>query len=568
MDKLPELEKIRHSAAHILAAAVKRLYPKAQLGIGPATEEGFYYDFDNLEIKEEDFHKIEMIMKELIDKNVKFSKKFVEKSKAKKILEGERYKLQLLDELKGKISFYTSGEFLDLCKGPHVKSSKEIGAFKLLRLAGAYWKGDSKNKMLTRIYGTAFKTKEELAKYLEMLKQAEARNHIKLGKELNLFSFHKESPGVPFFHQKGATIYNELLSFLREEYKKEGYQEVITPLIYDKALWETSGHWEHFKEDMFVLKADNREFALKPMNCPSHCLMYKTNLKSYKELPLRIADFAPLHRNELKGVLVGLTRVRKFSQDDAHIFLTEDQIESEISKLIGFTNYVYKKIFNFEYVANLSTRPEKYMGDIKLWNKAEKILKEVLKNKKITFNVKKGDGAFYGPKIDFDFKDSLGRMHQLTTIQLDFQLPKRFDLTYEGEDGKKHTPVMIHRAILGTIERFIGILIEQYAGRLPLWLSPVQVKIVTVNDNCKNFAEELRADMSKNGIRVELDDKPESIGKKIRDSENQKIGIIVTVGEKEVKSKTIAVREHGKIRFDVNPEKFIEEIAGKIRERC
>ena len=568
MDKLPELEKIRHSAAHILAAAVKRLYPKAQLGIGPATEEGFYYDFDNLEIKEEDFHKIEMIMKELIDKNVKFSKKFVEKSKAKKILEGERYKLQLLDELKGKISFYTSGEFLDLCKGPHVKSSKEIGAFKLLRLAGAYWKGDSKNKMLTRIYGTAFKTKEELAKYLEMLKQAEARNHIKLGKELNLFSFHKESPGVPFFHQKGAIIYNELLSFLREEYKKEGYQEVITPLIYDKALWETSGHWEHFKEDMFVLKADNREFALKPMNCPSHCLMYKTNLKSYKELPLRIADFAPLHRNELKGVLVGLTRVRKFSQDDAHIFLTEDQIESEISKLIGFTNYVYKKIFNFEYVANLSTRPEKYMGDIKLWNKAEKILKQFLKNKKITFNVKKGDGAFYGPKIDFDFKDSLGRMHQLTTIQLDFQLPKRFDLTYEGEDGKKHTPVMIHRAILGTIERFIGILIEQYAGRLPLWLSPVQVKIVTVNDNCKNFAEELRADMSKNGIRVELDDKPESIGKKIRDSENQKIGIIVTVGEKEVKSKTIAVREHGKIRFDVNPEKFIEETAGRIRERC
>mgnify|MGYP001598210481 FL=1 len=568
MDKLPELEKIRHSAAHILAAAVKRLYPKAQLGIGPATEEGFYYDFDNLEIKEEDFHKIEMIMKELIDKNVKFSKKFVEKSKAKKILEGERYKLQLLDELKGKISFYTSGEFLDLCKGPHVKSSKEIGAFKLLRLAGAYWKGDSKNKMLTRIYGTAFKTKEELAKYLEMLKQAEARNHIKIGKELNLFSFHKESPGVPFFHQKGATIYNELLSFLREEYKKEGYQEVITPLIYDKALWETSGHWEHFKEDMFVLKADNREFALKPMNCPSHCLMYKTNLKSYKELPLRIADFAPLHRNELKGVLVGLTRVRKFSQDDAHIFLTEDQIESEISKLIGFTNYVYKKIFNFEYVANLSTRPEKYMGDIKLWNKAEKILKEVLKNKKITFNVKKGDGAFYGPKIDFDFKDSLGRMHQLTTIQLDFQLPKRFDLTYEGEDGKKHTPVMIHRAILGTIERFIGILIEQYAGRLPLWLSPVQVKIVTVNDNCKNFAEELRADMSKNGIRVELDDKPESIGKKIRDSENQKIGIIVTVGEKEVKSKTLAVRESGKVKFGVDVEKFIEEIAGKIRERC
>ncbi len=568
MDKQSELERIRHSTSHILAAAVKKLYPKAQLGIGPATEEGFYYDFDRLEIKEEDLQKIEKEMKDLIDDNIKFSKKFVAKPKAKKMLEGEKYKLQLLDEIKGKISFYTSGEFSDLCKGPHVKSTKEIGAFKLLRLAGAYWKGDSKNKMLTRIYGTAFKTKEELAEYLEMLKQAEARNHVKLGKELNLFSFHKESPGVPFFHQKGTIIYNEILNFLREEYEKEGYQEVITPLIYDKSLWETSGHWEHFKEDMFILKADNREFALKPMNCPSHCLMYKNSLKSYKELPLRIADFAPLHRNELKGVLVGLTRVRKFSQDDAHIFLTEDQIESEISKLIEFTNYVYKKVFNFEYTANLSTRPEKYMGDIKLWNKAESILKKVLNTKKIKFNVKKGEGAFYGPKIDFDFKDSLGRMHQLTTIQLDFQLPKRFNLTYEGEDGKKHVPVMIHRAILGAIERFMGILIEQYTGRFPLWLSPVQVKIVTVNDSCKKFAEELKANMSKHGIRVELDDKPESIGKKIRDAENQKIGIIVTVGEKEVKNKTLAVREHGKVRFGVNAEEFIEETAKKIRERC
>ncbi len=569
MDK--QLEKVRHSASHILAAAVKKLYPRAQLGIGPATEDGFYYDFDNLEIKEGDFQKIEKEMKELIDKNIKFSKKFVTKLQAKKMLEGEKYKLQLLDELmekKEKILFYNSGEFSDLCKGPHIKSTREIGAFKLLRLAGAYWKGDSKNKMLTRIYGTAFKSKKELADYLEMLRQAEARNHIKLGKELNLFSFHKESPGVPFFHQKGAIIFNEILSFLREEYKKEGYQEVITPLIYDKSLWETSGHWEHFKEDMFTLKADNREFALKPMNCPSHCLIYKNSLKSYKELPLRIADFAPLHRNELKGVLVGLTRVRKFSQDDAHIFLTEDQIEAEISKIIDFTNYVYKKVFNFEYTANFSTRPEKYMGDIKLWNKAEKILKKVLKDKKINFNIKKGEGAFYGPKIDFDFRDSLGRMHQLTTIQLDFQLPKRFDLTYEGEDGKKHVPVMIHRAILGTIERFMGILIEQYAGRFPLWLSPVQVKIVTVNDSCKKFAEEIGANMMKNNMRVEIDDKPESIGKKIRDAENQKVNIIITIGEKEVKNKTMAVRQEGKVSFGINPEVFIEETAKKIWERC
>ena len=563
-----QLEKIRHSASHILAAAVKKLYPKAQLGMGPATEDGFYYDFDNLNIKEEDFKKIEKEMEKLIDQNLKFSKKFVTKLQAKKLLKSEKYKLELLKDLKGKITFYNSEGFSDLCKGPHVKSTKDIGAFKLVKLAGAYWKGDSKNKMLTRIYGTAFNTKKELAEYLEMLRQAELRNHIKLGKELGLFSFHNESPGAPFFHQKGTIVYNELLQFLREEYKKEGYQEVITPLIYDKSLWETSGHWEHFKENMFVLKADNREFALKPMNCPSHCLIYKNSLRSYKELPLRIADFAPLHRNELKGVLVGLTRVRKFSQDDAHIFLAEDQIESEVSKLIDFTNYVYKKVFNFEYTANLSTRPEKYLGDIKLWNKAEKILKNVLKNKKIKLNIKKGEGAFYGPKIDFDFKDSLGRFHQLTTIQLDFQLPKRFNLTYEGEDGKKHVPVMIHRAILGAIERFMGILIEQYAGHLPLWLAPVQARIVTVNDSCKNFAREIEKKMKESKIRVDLDDRPESIGKKIRDAENQKINFIITIGEKELNNKTLAVREQGKVKFGINSERFIEETAGKIRERC
>ena len=563
-----QLEKIRHSASHMLAASIKKIYPHARLGIGPATEDGFYYDFDNLNIKEEDFKKIEDEMEKLISQNLKFSKKYVARKEAKKLLKDEEYKLELLNELKGKISFYQSGNFLDLCKGLHVKSSKEIGAFKLIKLAGAYWKGDSKNKMLTRIYGTAFSSKKELADYLENLRQAELRNHIKLGKELDLFSFQKESPGVPFFHPKGAIIYNELLNFLREEYKKENYKEVITPLIYEKSLWETSGHWEHFKEDMFILKADNREFALKPMNCPSHCLIYKDSLKSYRDLPLRIADFAPLHRNELKGVLAGLTRVRKFSQDDAHIFLTEDQIESEISKLIDFTNYVYKKIFNFEFVANLSTRPEKFMGDVKLWSKAEIILKRVLASKKIKFNVKKGEGAFYGPKIDFDFKDSLGRSYQLTTIQLDFQLPQRFSLTYEGEDGKKHIPVMIHRAILGALERFIGILLEQYAGKLPLWLSPVQVKIVTVNDSNRKFAREILNELEKNNIRAELDDRAESIGKKIRDASNLKIPIMVTIGDKEVKGKKLAVREGNKVNFDVAPNKFIEEVLSRIGKKC
>lgn len=552
----------------MLAAAVKKIYPEALLGIGPATEEGFYYDFDKLSIKEEEFGKIEKEMEKLISQNVKFSKKYVTKHEAEKLLKNEKYKLELLGELKGKISLYNSGGFSDLCKGPHVKSAKEIGAFKLIKLAGAYWKGNSKNKMLTRIYGTAFKTKKELADYLEMLRQAELRNHIKLGTQLDLFSFQKESPGSPFFHHKGAVIYNELLNFLREEYLKEGYKEVITPLIYDKSLWETSGHWQHFKENMFILKVDNREFALKPMNCPSHCLIYKDSLKSYRDLPLRIADFAPLHRNELKGALVGLTRVRKLSQDDAHIFLEEEQIESEVSRLIEFTNYVYKKIFNFEYVANLSTRPEKYMGNIKLWNKAEKILKKVLSDKKIKFSIKKGEGAFYGPKIDFDFKDSLGRFHQLTTIQLDFQLPGRFELTYEGEDGKKHVPVMIHRAIFGAIERFMGILLEQYAGHLPLWLAPVQVKIVTVNDNCIKFAESIKNALEGGKIRVELDSRSESIGKKIRDAQLMKIPIIVTIGEKEIKEKSLAVRQDGKVSFGVDVQKFIEETARKIRERC
>ena len=566
MDK--DLEKIRHSASHLLAAAIKNLHPNVKLGIGPAIEEGFYYDFDGLEIKEEEFNKIEKEVQKLIDQNLKFTKKIVTHEQAKKLLKGQKYKLELLKELKEKPSFYTVGNFTDLCRGPHVKSTKEIKAFKLIRLAGAYWKGDSKNKMLTRIYGTAFKSNKELADYLELLKQAEARNHIKLGKELDLFSFQKESPGSPFFHPKGTIIYGELLKFLREEYEKDGYQEVITPIIYDKSLWETSGHWEHFKDDMFIVKADNREYGLKPMNCPSHCLIYRDSLKSYRNLPLRIADFGQLHRNELRGVLGGLTRVRKFSQDDAHIFCTEEQVENEIEKLLNFINYVYKKIFNFEYIANLSTRPEKYMGDIKLWNNAEKSLKKILKDKNVKFNIQEGEGTFYGPTIDFDFKDALRRSFQLATIQLDFQLPIRFDLTYEGEDGKKHVPVMIHRAVFGAIERFMGILIEEYAGKFPLWLSPVQVKIVTVKDSNVKFAEQIKEELRKNNIRAELDDRNESIGKKVRDAASLKIPIVITIGDKEVQKKTLAIREGNKVNFDIKPEKFIEETVERIRKRC
>jgi len=476
-----DLEKIRHSASHVLASAVKELFPEAKLGIGPAIDDGFYYDFDlKHTFIPDDLKKLEEKMQEIIEKDLDFKKSKKTRNEAEKILKEEPYKLELLKDLPDdNITFYTHGSFIDLCAGPHVKNTKEIKAFKLLKIAGAYWRGDSKNKQLQRIYGTAFSSKKELDDYLKKLAESEKRDHRKIGQQLGLFFFHEYSPGSPFFEPKGTIIYNELLSFIREEYKKRGYLEVITPQIFNKALWETSGHWKHFKEDMFILNIDNSEAALKPMNCPSHVLIFKNKIRSYRELPLRIADFCVLHRNELRGVLGGLTRVRKFSQDDAHIFVTEEQLEKEILGLMDFVEYVYKKVFNFNYIVNLSTKPEKAMGDPKLWDKAEEALKNALKKKKIKFNIKEGEGAFYGPKIDFDIKDSLDRSWQLATIQLDFQMPLNFKATYEGKDGNKHTPIMIHRAILGSLERFIAILIEHFAGKFPLWLSPIQVKVLT-----------------------------------------------------------------------------------------
>src|SRR3989344_2959775 len=565
-----EYRELRHSAAHVLADAVKQIYPKTKLTIGPPIEEGFYYDFDiDKTFTSEDLQKIEKKALEIIDKNYEFKKSKKTRKEAEKILENEPYKLELLKNIPDdKITFYQHGNFIDLCAGPHIKSTGEIKGFKLLKTSGAYWKGDSKNKQLQRIYGTAFPTEKELKEYLQVLEEAEKRDHRKLGQQLGLFFFHEYSPGSPFFEPKGTIIYNELLKFIKEEYKKRGYLEVITPQIFNKALWETSGHWKHFKEDMFILNIDNSEAALKPMNCPSHVLIFKNKIRSYRELPLRIADFCVLHRNELRGVLGGLTRVRKFSQDDAHIFVTEEQLEKEILGLMDFVEYVYKKVFNFNYIVNLSTKPEKAMGDPKLWDKAEEALKNALKKKNIEFNIKEGEGAFYGPKIDFDISDILERKWQLGTIQLDFQMPLNFKATYEGKDGNKHTPIMIHRAILGSLERFIAILIEHFAGKFPLWLSPIQVKVLTLTDRNKEFAEEVFNKLKENNIRVELDERSESIGKKVREAQLEKINYSITIGDKEQEKKTLAIRTlDGKVQFNVKLDKFIKEILEEIKER-
>lgn len=565
MDK--NLEKLRHSCSHVLAQAVKRLFPKAKLGIGPAIEEGFYYDFDKVSFTEEDLKKIEKEMQKIIQENHKFKKIEATKAKAQKMLKGEPYKLELLKDLEGKVTFYQNGEFIDLCKGPHIKSTGEIKAFKLLKLAGAYWRGDSSKPMLQRVYGIAFETEKELKDYLTLLEEAEKRNHIRLGKELGLFSMHPEGPGFPFFHPKGMIVWNQLLKYWWEEHKKEGYQEVKTPIILNRALWEQSGHWEHFKENMYFTKIDEKDFAIKPMNCPGGILVYKTNLHSYREFPLKLAEVGLVHRHELSGVLNGLLRVRMFHQDDAHIYCTEEQVKDEVVKIIRLIDRIYKT-FNLECSKELSTKPKKAIGSDKMWGMAENALKTALKELNTDYKLSPGEGAFYGPKIDFHIKDTLGRTWQCGTIQVDFAMPERFKLTYEGADGKKNKPVMLHRTVLGSMERFLGILIEHYAGKFPAWLSPVQVVLMTVTDRNVGFAKEIKAEMEKEGIRVELDDRSETIGKKVRDNQLNKVNFMVTIGDKEVENKTLAIRTRdGKVTFGVKPEVFIKELLEEIKER-
>ncbi len=562
-------EIFHHSTAHVMAAAVKKLYPKSKFWVGPSVEEGFYYDIDVDNLSSDDFEKIEAEMKKIVKEKLPFERQEITKKQAQEMFKDDEYKLELIKELpaKEKITTYKLGDFIDLCRGPHVPNAGKIKAFKLTKLAGAYWKADSNNKMLTRIYGISFPDKKELKHHLYMLEEAKKRDHKLIGKQLNLFSFHEEGPGFPFFHPKGTFIWNTLINFMRKEMIKRDYQENRTPIILNKALWLRSGHWDHYKENMYYTKIDNKDYAVKPMNCPGNLLLYKTHLHSYKELPIRAGEFGLVHRHEMSGVLNGLFRVRYFTQDDAHVFCTEEQLQDEIIALIEFIDYIYKT-FGFEYNVELSTKPEKAIGSQEIWDKAESALKAALEKKKMDYKLNPGDGAFYGPKIDYHLKDSIGRTWQCGTIQLDFSMPEKFELEYDGKDGKKHRPVMLHRAIYGSIERFLGMLIEHYAGKFPMWLSPLQVKILTVADRFNHYAKEVAKKYKQAGIRVEIDDRSETINKKVRDAQLQKVNYILVVGQKEIDDNTVTVRTRdnevlGPKKVDTFLKRMLKEVEDK-----
>lgn len=536
-----------HTTAHIFSQAVKRLYPTCKLAIGPAIKDGFYYDVDFEEkITTDDLTKIEEEMKKITKEDLALEKYELNRADSIKLMEErkEDYKVQLIKDLPEDtiLSFYKQGEFVDFCKGPHLMSTKQVKAFKLTSIAGAYFRGDEHNKMLTRIYGTAFTKKKDLDNHLAMMEEAKKRDHRKLGKELGLFTVMPEGPGFPFFLPKGLKLKNTLIDYWRKLHEREGYVEVSTPIILSRTLWETSGHWDHYKENMYTTKIDNEDFAIKPMNCPGGMLVYKSQAHSYKELPIRIGELGIVHRHEKSGELHGLMRVRCFTQDDAHIFMREDQITSEIKGVLKLIDEVYGK-FGFKYHVELSTRPENSIGEDREWDLATNGLIRALKEANMDYIVNEGDGAFYGPKIDFHLEDSLGRTWQCGTIQLDFQLPIRFNAEYVGEDGKKHRPIMIHRVIFGSIERFIGILIEHYAGKFPLWLSPVQMTVLPISDKFNGYAEEVAQNLKNKGFRCDIDLRDEKIGYKIREAQMQKIPYMLVVGEKEVNNKTVAVRK-------------------------
>ncbi|HHU69933.1 MAG TPA: threonine--tRNA ligase [Thermoanaerobacterales bacterium] len=536
----------RHSASHILAQAVKRLYPNVKLGIGPAIENGFYYDFDTENpFTPEDLEQIEEEMKSIIKEDLSFERIIVNKEEAIKIFKehGEIYKIELIENLPqdAEISLYKQGDFVDLCAGPHVLSTGKIKVFKLLSLAGAYWRGDERNKMLQRIYGTAFLKKKDMDQYLNRIEEAKKRDHRKLGKELDLFSLQDEGPGFPFFHPKGMVIRNKLEDFWRKEHNKRGYQEIKSPIILHESLWRQSGHWDHYRENMYFTSIDNEKYAVKPMNCPGSMLIYKRKIHSYRDLPLRYAELGLVHRHELSGALHGLMRVRCFTQDDAHIFMLDSQVTDEIIGVIDLVDYFYK-VFGFKYYVELSTKPENAMGSDLMWEKATDALRKALEIKGLNYKTNEGDGAFYGPKIDFHLEDSIGRTWQCGTIQLDFQMPERFDLTYIGSDGEKHRPVMIHRVIFGSIERFIGILTEHFAGAFPLWLAPVQVKIIPITQKNHEYTQKVSNELKEKDIRVETDYRNEKVGYKIRESQLEKIPYMLIIGDKEEKQGTVSVR--------------------------
>ncbi len=568
------LRTLRHSASHVLAQAVKHIYGDAnvQLAISPSIDNAFYYDIDmEHQLSPEDLTKIEKEMKKIVKENLPIERKEVTRQEALDFFKakGEKYKVELINDLPedAMITMYTQGDFTDLCAGPHVVSTGKVKAFKLQSIAGAYWRGNEKNKMLQRIYGTAFEKQSDLDAYLKMLEEAAKRDHRKLGKELDLFSLHEEGPGFPFFHPNGMVIRNELINYWREVHRRYGYQEIKTPTILNRKLWETSGHWDHYKENMYFTKIDGEDYAIKPMNCPGGMLVYATQQRSYRDLPMRTAELGLVHRHELSGALHGLMRVRCFTQDDAHIFMLPSQIESEIQKIIDLFDEVYNT-FGLTYHAELSTRPDDSMGSDEVWETATAALKNALEDRGLEYVVNEGDGAFYGPKIDFHLTDSIGRTWQCGTIQLDMLMPEKFQLTYVGEDGQKHRPVMLHRVVYGSIERFIGILIENYAGAFPTWLAPVQVKILPISDKYMDYAYELKRKMFDLGIRVEVDDRNEKIGYKIREAQVKKIPYSVIVGENELENQNISVRKRReKDTVTMDTDAFIAQVLNEVKTR-
>ncbi|MES5926698.1 threonine--tRNA ligase [Bacillus cereus group sp. MG9] len=573
MDSDEGVKIARHSAAHILAQAVKRIYGDVNLGVGPVIENGFYYDMDlQSSVNVEDLPKIEKEMKNIIDENVKIERVEVSREEAKELFQemNDSLKLELLEAIPNgeSVTLYKQGEFVDLCRGPHLPSTGYLKAFQLTHVSGAYWRGDSNNQVLQRIYGVAFSSQQKLEEYLHFVEEAAKRNHRKLGSELELFMFSEEAPGMPFYLPKGQIIRNELEAFLREIQNEYNYQEVRTPFMMNQELWEKSGHWGHYKDNMYFSEVDHKSFALKPMNCPGHMLMFKNKLHSYRELPIRMCEFGQVHRHEFSGALNGLLRVRTFCQDDAHLFVTPEQIEDEIKSVLAQIDYVYKT-FGFEYEVELSTRPEDSMGDDKLWEQAELALENVLQSLNYKYRLNEGDGAFYGPKIDFHIKDALNRSHQCGTVQLDFQMPEKFDLNYIDENNEKRRPVVIHRAVLGSLDRFLAILIEHFGGAFPAWVAPVQVKVIPVSNAVhEQYANRIADKLAQAGIRVERDIRDEKLGYKIREAQMQKVPYVLVIGDKEMESEAVNVRKYGEEKSEVlELDAFVESMKEEIKNR-
>ena len=568
-----ELEKARHSLAHVLAKAIVELYPQTKLTIGPAIKDGFYYDIDlDYALTPDDFKAIEKKMQEIVNKGEEFKREVVSKEKALELFKNNEYKTEIINELPNgeEVSIYYTGDnFLDLCRGPHVDSTRRLQnyGFKIHSVNGAYWRGDEKNKMLQRVYCYAFKTKKELADYMSMLEEARKRDNRKLGKELKLFMISPEGPGFPFYLPNGMIVRNILIDYWRELHRKAGYKEISTPIMLSRHLWETSGHWDHYKANMYTTKIDDQDFAIKPMNCPGGVLVYKNEPHSYRDLPLRIGELGLVHRHEKSGELGGLMRVRSFTQDDAHIFMTQSQIKDEIKNVVALIDNVYK-LFKFNYHVELSTRPENSIGSDEDWNLATDALRSALDELQLDYVVNEGDGAFYGPKIDFHLTDAIGRTWQCGTIQLDFQLPQRFELEYTGEDGEKHRPIMIHRVIYGSLDRFMGILIEHFAGAFPLWLAPEQVRVLSLTERNNDYATEIKNKLFDLGIRVDLDIRNEKIGYKIREASALKIPYLIIVGDEEENSKTISIRGRGfENKSGLILSDFIERLQSEIKNK-